>query len=52
MYVPYQKKLTRMERKAMHEIEVIKFKKEARLEKMKLAEERRKLRETRVNQAA
>ena len=39
MYVPYQKKLTRMERKAMHEIEVIKLKKEARLEKLKLADE-------------
>lgn len=36
MYVPFQKKVNRMERKAMLEIEVLRLKKEARLEKRKM----------------
>ena len=45
MYVPYQKKLNRMERKAMLEIEALKLKKEARVERKKMEEERKIIRD-------
>ena len=44
MYVPFQKTMNRMERKAMLEIEVMRLKKEARQEKRKMEEERRLIR--------
>lgn len=52
MYVPFQKKMNRMERKAMLEIEVMRLKKEARIEKRKMEEERRLIRQKKIQDAA